>query len=86
MRPDQLENILAQIDTLLPAPEKEPQRQYYFIKKLRGLYTEMYVKKHRELTYHVETFGCQMNAKDSEKLAGILSAIGFKETESEKAA
>ncbi|MBP5184271.1 MAG: tRNA (N6-isopentenyl adenosine(37)-C2)-methylthiotransferase MiaB [Lachnospiraceae bacterium] len=39
----------------------------------------------RDLTYHIETFGCQMNAKDSEKLAGILETIGYKETEDENA-
>ena len=31
----------------------------------------------RKLTYHVTTFGCQMNAKDSEKLAGVLESIGY---------
>ena len=31
------------------------------------------------------TFGCQMNARDSEKLSGILKEIGFVETESENA-
>ena len=34
---------------------------------------------------HVETFGCQMNAKDSETLSGILSSIGFEESDSEDA-
>lgn len=28
-------------------------------------------------TYHITTLGCQMNAHDSEKLAGILEARGF---------
>ncbi len=31
----------------------------------------------RPLTYHVTTFGCQMNARDSEKLKGILEAVGY---------
>ena len=36
-------------------------------------------------TYHVVTFGCQMNARDSEKLAGILERIGYMETDTEDA-
>lgn len=34
-------------------------------------------------TYTVVTFGCQMNARDSEKLAGILEEAGYVETENE---
>ena len=37
-------------------------------------------------TYFIRTFGCQMNAKDSEKLLGILEKIGYEETDDEKAA
>ncbi len=40
-------------------------------------------KAGRGLTYHVTTFGCQMNARDSEKLAGILEECGFVPTEDE---
>lgn len=36
-------------------------------------------------TVDVVTFGCQMNARDSEKLLGILETIGFQEWESEDA-
>ena len=38
------------------------------------------------LNVRIETFGCQMNAKDSEKLLGILEKIGYEETDDEKAA
>ncbi|MCR5687106.1 MAG: tRNA (N6-isopentenyl adenosine(37)-C2)-methylthiotransferase MiaB [Lachnospiraceae bacterium] len=31
----------------------------------------------RKLSYHVTTFGCQMNARDSEKLSGILEECGY---------
>ncbi len=37
----------------------------------------------RPITYHVTTFGCQMNARDSEKLSGILEECGFKRSEDE---
>ena len=33
--------------------------------------------------FYVSTFGCQMNAHDSEKLIGILLKIGYDEVESE---
>lgn len=36
-------------------------------------------------TFHIATFGCQMNARDSEKLCGILEEIGLLEVESENA-
>ena len=31
----------------------------------------------RPLTFCVTTFGCQMNARDSEKLRGILRAVSY---------
>ena len=35
----------------------------------------------RPQTYYIETYGCQMNAHDSEKLAGILQSMGMTEAE-----
>ena len=37
-------------------------------------------------TYKIVTFGCQMNARDSEKLAGVLEDKGFTEVTDEDAA
>lgn len=37
------------------------------------------------VTFHIETFGCQMNAHDSEKLEGILLSAGFEHTDTEEA-
>ena len=34
-------------------------------------------------TYWITTFGCQMNKADSERMAGILENIGYKEADSE---
>ena len=67
------------------APAEEPERQYYFIDVMRSVIAEEEARKGRKLTMHVETFGCQMNAKDSETLSGILSSIGFEESDSEDA-
>ena len=58
-------------------PAKEPERQYYFIGKCRKLLEKEQERLGRPLTFHVTTFGCQMNARDSEKLAGILEQIGI---------
>ncbi|MDI3280978.1 MAG: hypothetical protein QJR13_06385, partial [Bacillota bacterium] len=31
--------------------------------------------------YHLVTFGCQMNVHDSEKIAGLLEALGYRPAE-----
>ena len=68
-----------------PAPEKEPERQYYFMEKASLLVRGMKEEAGRDLTFYVKTFGCQMNARDSEKLSGILTAIGYVPAQTEKA-
>ncbi|MBP5410953.1 MAG: tRNA (N6-isopentenyl adenosine(37)-C2)-methylthiotransferase MiaB, partial [Lachnospiraceae bacterium] len=67
------------------APADEPERQYYFIDVMKSVLAEKESRIGRKLTMNVVTFGCQMNAKDSETLSGILSAIGYKESDSEEA-
>ncbi len=66
-------------------PNTEPERQYWFMDRLRSMIAEEAQRAGRDLTYCIRTFGCQMNAKDSEKLAGILENIGYKEADSENA-
>ncbi len=73
------------IDLTQPAPQEEPQRQFYFICKLRSHVRELAEKLGRRPTCCVTTFGCQMNARDSEKLVGILEQAGYEISESEKA-
>jgi tRNA-2-methylthio-N6-dimethylallyladenosine synthase len=68
-----------------PAPELEPERQFFFIKKMQEIVFAKEQEYGRKLTYHISTFGCQMNFKDSEKLAGVLEEIGFAEADDEKA-
>ena len=81
----ELEAMLEKVDLTTQPPEEEPARQYWYMKKCRELFKEREKELGRELTYHTETFGCQMNARDSEKLCGILEQIGLKEVESENA-
>ncbi|MFI3172193.1 MAG: tRNA (N6-isopentenyl adenosine(37)-C2)-methylthiotransferase MiaB [Eubacteriales bacterium] len=73
------------IDLTKEAPEQEPERQYYYIAKAREKVLNITKELGRDLTFCVTTFGCQMNARDSEKLVGILEQIGYKETDTEKA-
>lgn len=70
----------------LEIPVSEPERQYYFIERARKDLEKMKEAAGRQLTFCVTTFGCQMNARDSEKLVGILEQIGYiEETDEEKA-
>ena len=64
-------------------PTNEPDRQRYFINEDRKLLKLKEADLGRKLTFHVTTFGCQMNARDSEKLRGILEEIGYIPSESE---
>jgi len=63
----------------------ETEKQKYYIDKCRELIKHKENEYGRKLTACVVTFGCQMNFKDSEKLMGILSQIGYEETEDEHA-
>ncbi|MCR5666969.1 MAG: tRNA (N6-isopentenyl adenosine(37)-C2)-methylthiotransferase MiaB [Eubacterium sp.] len=65
-------------------PVSEPERQFYFIKQAKKYVEFLSKEKGRDLTYYVNTFGCQMNARDSEKIVGILEQIGYKPGESEE--
>ena len=66
-------------------PATEPERQYYFMDIAKEYLRQLSEEKGSPLTFHVSTFGCQMNARDSEKLVGILEKIGYVEEDSEKA-
>lgn len=63
----------------------EAQIQYGYIEKAKQIISEKAREKGCSLTCCVQTFGCQMNARDSEKLSGILRAVGFEEIEDEDA-
>ena len=49
---------------------EEAERQQGFASAVREL-------PHRPRSYHVVTYGCQMNAHDSEKIAGMLEEMGM---------
>ena len=60
--------------------EKEAARQREYIDKVRELISG------KGLKYLVVTFGCQMNEKDSEKIAGALQRMGYEKADSEEEA
>ena len=67
-------------------PTEEPDRQYYFMKKCREIVKKKSEELGRPLTCNLTSFGCQMNARDSEKLSGILVQAGYELTDAEDAA
>ena len=81
----EIDKLIERMDLTQEPPVKEPERQYWFMKKARQLVQEKEQVLGRPLTACTVTFGCQMNARDSEKLAGVLERIGYVETEDENA-
>lgn len=65
-------------------PESELARQQEFMEKIREINEDFYNKTGRRKKMHITTFGCQMNAHDSEKLLGMLKEMGYEETAEEK--
>ena len=57
--------------------DKDTKEQSEYIKEAAGIVRKRSEEAGRRLTYHVTTFGCQMNARDSEKLVGILEKCGY---------
>ncbi len=79
---------MKELEKIVPSaeiPVMEPQRQFYFMDIAKQYVARLEEKKGRKLTFCVNTFGCQMNARDSEKLCGILEAVGYVETDTEEA-
>ena len=60
-------------------------RQLMYINMCREKVNQLSNELKRPLKCCVQTFGCQMNARDSEKLLGILQEIGYEPSESEEA-
>lgn len=69
----------------IPSSQEETARQQSFIQLAKAL-TEQKIKTlGRPLTYCLTTFGCQMNEKQSEAVAGIMDEIGYVRQENEEA-
>ncbi|MCI8798143.1 MAG: tRNA (N6-isopentenyl adenosine(37)-C2)-methylthiotransferase MiaB [Dorea sp.] len=79
------ENDLDKIDIHAEPPIEEPARQYYFMAKCRKWVKGFEQRNGRLPKSCVLNFGCQMNARDSEKLRGILREMGYAEASEEQA-
>ncbi len=73
------------METQYNTNEQEAARQKEIMERLKVRIAALSESLGRPLTYCSVCFGCQMNAKDSEKLEGILETIGYVRTESEEA-
>ena len=63
--------------------DAESLKQLEFIEKAKTYVEEMKKELGRSPRACVVTFGCQMNARDSEKLLAILKLVGYEESDSE---
>lgn len=75
---------LDKIDLHSEPPLEEPARQYYYMAKCRAWVKAFETKNGRLPRACVKTFGCQMNARDSEKLRGILETVGYELSDQEE--
>ena len=82
---DEIKEAVSKINIHGDIPKEEINKQYYYMAKCKEWVLSKEKEIGRKLTACVNTFGCQMNARDSEKLIGILKIIGYEETENEKA-
>ncbi len=65
---------------------EELKRQQEFMGKIKEIVKQKSEEIGRPLRCCIQTFGCQMNAHDSEKLLGMLEEMGYEETHEEKEA
>ncbi len=64
--------------------DTELKRQYDYMEKVKKINDKFYEEKGRHKTMFISTFGCQMNAHDSEKIYGILEKMGYVQADEEK--
>ena len=81
-----MKEIIENVKLVENAPLEEPARQYYFMEKAKEYVAKMSEELGRPLVAAIQTFGCQMNARDSEKLLGILEKVGYVEGTDEETA
>ncbi|MBO6239984.1 MAG: tRNA (N6-isopentenyl adenosine(37)-C2)-methylthiotransferase MiaB [Butyrivibrio sp.] len=65
--------------------DAESLKQLGFIEEAKKYVADLKEELGRTPKACVVTFGCQMNARDSEKLLAILKLVGYEETDSEEA-
>lgn len=63
----------------------EKERQYSYIEKIKERTAAKIQEKGKAPTYCLTTFGCQMNEKQSEVVAGIMDECGYSRVHTEEA-
>ena len=66
----EIDKLIERMDLTQEPPVKEPERQYWFMKKARQLVQEKEQVLGRPLTACTVTFGCQMIAKQEKVMHG----------------
>jgi tRNA-i(6)A37 thiotransferase enzyme miaB len=75
---------LETINTNVNPPIDKTERQYYYMAKVREIVKKKSEELGRQLFCFIQTFGCQMNAHDSEKIYGMLEQMGYEQADEEK--
>ena len=63
--------------------EENIQRQRDFAGRVRTVISALASERGRLYKFRVVTYGCQQNEADSERLAGMLSSMGYEKAQSE---
>lgn len=71
---------------IVEVPQSELDKQMEYIKKMKQIIEDKYLSKGIKPKMMPVTFGCQMNAHDSEKLIGMLVEMGYEQTDEEEKA
>ncbi|HEX9060959.1 MAG TPA: tRNA (N6-isopentenyl adenosine(37)-C2)-methylthiotransferase MiaB, partial [Clostridia bacterium] len=64
----------------IQVPEEEVAIQRQCMEKIKEINYENELKTKRKRSFFLQSFGCQMNENDSERLHGMLSEMGYVET------
>lgn len=62
----------------------ELEKQQKYMQKMKAYLSDLEQKTGKKQSYFVLTTGCQMNAHDSEKIAGMLETMGYIESPTEE--
>jgi tRNA-2-methylthio-N6-dimethylallyladenosine synthase len=65
----------------IKVPAEDIARQHQFIEEIKEYNAGYETKEGKKKRFYLQSFGCQMNENDSERLAGMLSEMGYTEND-----